>query len=216
MSGNKLYKQKYRFAQVPNEIIRNPEISMGAKAMYAYLASRPDGWVFSKAEISTNFKEGRDKINSSLKELGEFGYLKKMQMRTDSSQFSSCHYELFWSPDENKPPVNGFSVNGETATNNTEYIYNILSSLNINNNTWQDFKDFRKKIKKPMTERAEKLLLNRLVKLKEEGHPPERVLEQSIMYGWSSVFPLKDKDEIEEVNKSINQMEEEDKEWSPF
>jgi hypothetical protein len=56
----------------------------------------------------------------------------------------------------------------------------------------EDFKDFRKKIKAPMTEQAVKLLREKLVKLAGDNEDLMiRILEQSILYGWKGVFALK-------------------------
>lgn len=53
---------------------------------------------------------------------------------------------------------------------------------------WNDFVEMRKQIKKPLTERATVLLINKLVGF---GVNANESLEQSIASGWSSVFPVK-------------------------
>lgn len=57
--------------------------------------------------------------------------------------------------------------------------------------TWKDFKTMRIKIRKPMTERAEELLLQRLKKLDTNEDKQIAILNQSIMNSWQGVFPLK-------------------------
>lgn len=57
---------------------------------------------------------------------------------------------------------------------------------------WQAFEDSRKKLRKPMTDRARSLVLAELEKLRAAGHDPAVVLAQSIRKGWLDVFPLKD------------------------
>lgn len=57
---------------------------------------------------------------------------------------------------------------------------------------WRDFKEHRRKLRAPMTERAERAILKKLEAIKaEHGHDPLAVLEQSIIKGWRDVFPLK-------------------------
>ena len=53
---------------------------------------------------------------------------------------------------------------------------------------WTAFEDHRKKIRKPMTNRARALIIEECEKL---GGDPNKLLEQSITRGWASVFPLK-------------------------
>ena len=74
----------------------------------------------------------------------------------------------------------------EYANGNTE----LLNALNA-------FEDMRKKIKKPLTETAKKLLVGKLKKLEADGNPPVLVLEQSIMNCWQGVFELKEKPVVE-------------------
>ena len=54
-----------------------------------------------------------------------------------------------------------------------------------------DFKEFRKKIKKPMTDRAVELLVDKLNKLASDDETKIAILNQSIVNGWQGVFPLK-------------------------
>jgi hypothetical protein len=62
-----------------------------------------------------------------------------------------------------------------------------------------DFKDFRKKIKKPMTDRAVELLLKELDKLASDDETKIAIINQSIVNSWQGVFPLK-----QEQNKNNN------------
>ena len=58
---------------------------------------------------------------------------------------------------------------------------------------WKDFKEMRKKIKKPMTERAEEMLLTSLNKLSDNKQDQVAILNQSIFHCWQGVFPLKER-----------------------
>jgi len=57
---------------------------------------------------------------------------------------------------------------------------------------WKEFKVMRKKIKKPMTERAEELLIKKLNTLSDDEEEQIAILNQSIMNCWLGVFPLKE------------------------
>ena len=61
----------------------------------------------------------------------------------------------------------------------------------INKDTWKAFLDMRRKKRAVPTERAVQLLIKELEKLKNEGHDPNEVLNQSIMRNYTGVFPLK-------------------------
>ena len=51
---------------------------------------------------------------------------------------------------------------------------------------------FRKGIKKPMSDRAITLMMNKLDSLSHDKHEQVLILNQSIMQGWTGIYPLKD------------------------
>lgn len=59
--------------------------------------------------------------------------------------------------------------------------------------SWDAFVEMRKKLKKPMTDYAKQLAINDLLKLRERGHPPEAVLNQSTLHSWQGLFEIKGK-----------------------
>lgn len=56
---------------------------------------------------------------------------------------------------------------------------------------WNGFVEMRVKKKKPMTDRAAKLIVAELQKLKEQGYSPGAVLDQSTKKNYDDVYPLK-------------------------
>lgn len=70
-------KVGFAFTVIPNSVINNSELSWKAKGVFAYLASKPDGWQFSAKRISNSGNEGVRSIQSSLRELEKFGYLSR-------------------------------------------------------------------------------------------------------------------------------------------
>lgn len=59
----------------------------------------------------------------------------------------------------------------------------------INPEIWKDFEAMRKQIRKPMSERAKKLIVSKLQSLGEDK--ADEILEQSIVNCWQDVYPLK-------------------------
>jgi hypothetical protein len=55
----------------------------------------------------------------------------------------------------------------------------------------EDFKEFRKKIRKPMTDRAVELIIEKLNKLAADDETKIAILNQSIENSWQGIFPLK-------------------------
>jgi len=53
---------------------------------------------------------------------------------------------------------------------------------------WDDFREHRKKLRKPMTKRAEEMVLKKLSFLKDKGHNPQHLLMTALERGWQTVF----------------------------
>jgi hypothetical protein len=56
--------------------------------------------------------------------------------------------------------------------------------------SWAAFVEHRKAMRAPMTDQAQRLAVAKLGQLREQGHEPGQVIEQSIMRGWRGLFPV--------------------------
>ena len=74
--------------------------------------------------------------------------------------------------------------------------------------TWNAFLEMRKKIKKPATDYAVKLLIGKLTKFRDDGQDVQMVLEKSITAGWQDVFAITDK---QQQGKSFREQDEAEK-----
>lgn len=61
----------------------------------------------------------------------------------------------------------------------------------IPSDAWAGYQEMRKKIKKPMTDRAVSLAIGTLEKLRAEGNDPGAVLDQSTLNSWQGLFPIR-------------------------
>lgn len=64
---------------------------------------------------------------------------------------------------------------------------------------WKEYLVMRNKIKKPMTNYAEQLAIDKLGRLKDRGEDPTEVLNQSIQNSWQGLFPVKDQSVTERL-----------------
>ena len=61
----------------------------------------------------------------------------------------------------------------------------------ISKELWNQFLNHRKSFKPKLTLEAERLNLNKLAKLREQGDDPKEIIEQTIANGWKGFFSLK-------------------------
>jgi len=88
---------KTQFAQTPNKLLKNKEVSLKAKGLYAFIQSKSNGWEFSAQRISMELKEGLQSINSTLQELEESKYLQRHKYQNNKGHWK-VDYELHIEP----------------------------------------------------------------------------------------------------------------------
>ena len=67
-----------------------------------------------------------------------------------------------------------------------------------------EFIKFRKDIKKPMSDRAITLMMNKLESLSHDKHEQVQILNQSIMQGWTGLYALKDDGKSRGQPRNVN------------
>ena len=103
---------------------------------------------------------------------------------------------------DDAPTTNRQQIDSKpTASRQQADTTNNNNKNNKNNNIYSDepkldtavkeFITFRKKIKKPMTDHAVKLMLSKLNKLTSDIDEQVEILNQSILNGWQGIYPLK-------------------------
>ena len=127
-----------------NTCLQDPNMSMKAKGLYAYLMSLPEDWVLHQTELKRHFKDGKDSIRTAMNELIERGYITKTDSRNDLGQIVDCTYMVYETPlGETEKPIaeNPTSVNPPIqSTNNNK----VLSNTNILTSTEEKPKKTRK------------------------------------------------------------------------
>lgn len=74
------------FTQIPNDLLRNPEISGKAKSIQCILLSNKDGWKSYINGLKNFMSEGETAIRSGLGELEQHGYLKRIRYRNKETK----------------------------------------------------------------------------------------------------------------------------------
>jgi hypothetical protein len=121
--------------------------------------------------------------------LGEQKEQKKENKKEHSSQYNNLN----------------IISNKEKGTSLDKIINSYTSNIELRN-TLKEFLKMRKTIKKPMTDRAMNLLINKLDKLGSNDYEKIGILNQSIFNSWQGIFELKNKDIKPVGQKSIKEM----------
>ena len=92
---------KDNFTRVPNEVINDDRLTWKAKGLFSYLMSKPSEWQFYMSDIKNNSPDGRDSIQTGLKELEEHGYLQRVKRMDEEGKFSGWDWDVML-PDNRK------------------------------------------------------------------------------------------------------------------
>lgn len=142
-----------RFTQIPNEVLRDPNLSLKAKGLLGMLLSLPSDWCIYKTQLPQFTKDGRDGTIAAFNELVEYGFIAAIKKINSKGQFDGWSYIVYnertvQNPEpitdkpitENPNSVNPNSGNPSLQTNtiqtNIEKIYtgtNILGKLELKN-----------------------------------------------------------------------------------
>ena len=207
------------YTVMSNYHFKEKEMSLKAKGLLSLMLSLPDTWDYSINGLVAICKESETAINSTLKELKDFGYLVISKVRNGKGQYEYVYniYEQphlqetqsqeVESPEVEKPGVENPGVEniGQYNTNKSNIKKINKKEINKENNYFEnaeinslftEFLELRKKLKAVNSDRAIKMLINKLNKYDDEVK--REMIERSILNSWKDVY------EIKQHNKSTN------------
>jgi len=92
---------KKNFTIIPNDVIRNKNISDRARFIFCYMASMPEDWKFYQGAMAKELGYTKDTLRKYIEELLESGYLYREQRR-EEGKFDSYDYTLNFTPSGKK------------------------------------------------------------------------------------------------------------------
>jgi len=100
------------------KFLERKDLSIKAKGLLAYLLSKPDDWIVYQNELIKSSKSGRKLIESTIKELINKKYIKRISKKRIKGKFTGYVYDIYETPFNQSPK--GTSVrNEDTDLNKT-------------------------------------------------------------------------------------------------
>ena len=132
------------FTQVANGLLYDQRLTLGAKAIFAYLYSKPNGWDFASDRIAKELNVSKPTVLKHLKELKECGYLLMSKLST-----GRMLYEILYEPEsktlteepESKKATVKKSHGEESLPLSNKDIKVIKSNSNKDNNSEQSSRE---------------------------------------------------------------------------
>ena len=196
-----------------NYHLNEKNMSLKAKGILSLMLSLPENWDYSINGLATLSKDGKDSVMSALNELEELGYLVRTKLVKSNGQFDGYDYDIYEKPNLDQPCSVKPNMDNQTQIN-TNIINNNKLKTNINkkemikenyfendelNETFIEYLNLRKKLKAVKSDRAIKMLINELNNYDDDVKI--KMLEQSIVNSWKSVYPLKNQNKKSETKE---------------
>lgn len=124
---------------------KEKNMSLKAKGLLSEMLSLPDDWDYSIKGLEQINKEGKDTIISILKELEEFGYLERTQLRDTRGTFTGYEYNVYEKPNTENPYTEKPNTENPPQLNNKE-----LNTNKLNNKDYKE--NIKRKFIKPSIE----------------------------------------------------------------
>ncbi len=125
-------KKESHYVVLNKTALNDNRLSWKAKGLHAYMLSKPDDWTFHDTELQKHAKDGRDSLKSAIKELKQYGYMKRIKKRVDGGKFDyeTIVYEIpqMEEPLMDRPQTENPST-GKPLTENPQ----LLSNEELNN-----------------------------------------------------------------------------------
>lgn len=107
---------------VPHLLTEDARLSWKAKALWTWLAGRPDGWVVRLSHLVTQATDGVGSVRTGLDELEKLGYISRNQLRDDDGRFVAVEYTINQAPDSvqphtEKPHTDNRTLNKKKSSN---------------------------------------------------------------------------------------------------
>ena len=113
-------KTENPYAQIDKRLLNNKELSWRTKGILAYLLSKPNDWETRISDIIQHAKEGRTAVDRCLKEAKEKGYILEKEIRNEKGQYMGIEYDVYETPQAQKPAFGKPEFGEHTPTNNKE------------------------------------------------------------------------------------------------
>ena len=194
------------FTVMSNHHFKEKKMSLKAKGMLSLMLSLPDDWDYTVAGLVTLSSDGKDGVNTALRELEKFGYLTRKRMTNSKGQFAGMEYNIFEQPQENpiaeKPmqenSTQEIPMQEKQPQLNTYHINHLFDLLFIELSTkdveliaaYRDYIKMRDEIDAPLTEISLKKLIERANRLSKGNTKIEQILlENATINQWKNVYP---------------------------
>ncbi len=125
------------YTTINNTGLKDKRLTWKAKGILAYILSLPDDWVFYMEEVAEHAKDKLDSLKSGMKELKEYGYVKRYPVKDEKGKITRWETIIYEVPQGEKPLVENPQMEnplvGEPPVENPLLLSTYIPSTNLTN-----------------------------------------------------------------------------------
>ena len=220
MENQENFNRDFKGVWIPKEVWLDDRLNALDKIILTEIDSLDQGedGCFASNEYIANFCQcSATKVSTSINQLIKYGYLyvlkfdgRKRHLKSRLSNFErqdlkKCKADIKKLKDINtsNKTTNNTSNKKESKNTYDEIINSLIPDEDVKNAIY-DFIKMRKLIKKPMTDRALSMLINKLNKLSSSKDIQIKILEKSILNNWQDIYEYKEEKKNESSSRPNN------------
>ena len=205
------------YTKVKNDLLRNGDLKANTKILLLVLISYEnelEGYSYpSQTRLIRETGLSKKTLLKCLNELEEKGYIKRVKEKGENNKYYISSSTKIDTTGSGKNDTSTSSKNDTTTSSknstlkelnknkkekkeNKTDLDKLIEAYTENDLLVEALKDFikmRKAIKRPLTDRAMKGILNKLNSYSHDDLEKIEILDASIMNSWQGIFPLKEK-----------------------
>lgn len=126
----RVHKKNGDFFIMHKSVVETSKLSYKAKGILAYLLSKPDNWKVYLSDVENHSTDGRQAIQSGIKELEDAGYIyRKPAKDLETGKLTGWEWNVYETPsdgktDKRKTRLTGNPSDGKPATTNNDLTKN--------------------------------------------------------------------------------------------
>ncbi|APS40991.1 hypothetical protein FOL01_0132 [Weissella jogaejeotgali] len=91
-------RRKSNFSQIPNETLRDADLSNSAYRLLMYMLSMSDDWIFRNSKVAKDLGHNARWVSNNISELEKAGYITRNRVRNKRGQIIEWERILHESP----------------------------------------------------------------------------------------------------------------------
>ncbi|MDK7443429.1 DnaD domain-containing protein [Bacillus paranthracis] len=122
------------YTTINNTGLKDTRLSWKAKGILAYILTLPDDWIFYMEEVTKHSKDGIASLKAGMKELKEYGYVKRFPIKGEDGKISKWEMIIYEVPQVEKPLVENQLVEKPSVENLPVENQPLLSTKELSTN----------------------------------------------------------------------------------